>query len=585
MPFFNLTNMPDTFPTGAQDNSGDDFIYGLDGNDVIDGGAGADSIDGGFDNDRLSGGAGNDTLNAGLLPVRDRLIGGSGIDVAVIDYSNVVNEATDLPVAVFAEFSASGFMTFFDGSRGVSVKTCERIDIATGDADDTLTGGMLADTLAAGGGHDVVRARGGNDVVTKTWGRYDLDGGGGLDQLGVSDTDRMSPGAGLLFDGPGGTLACGTTTDGSFRGFEVFLVAGTGADDTITGGAGGDRLLGFGGDDRIEGGRGDDTIDGGGGRDHIAGGGGDDDLTVQVPFGAGDGSAADTVLGGTGADHIRVVTSGAVSGVPFSLAGCLFDGGGGADLMELPTLLSTVVDFAGATLSGIERLAYATGSGGVRMTAAQAGGLREVVMPDGKMLMADAAPLTLQGSFNLVWVQLHDAGQLADLARARKPGTAGDLGLWVQGGAGADTVTGSAFGDFLFGNAGADRLRGGAGGDILRGGQGADLLAGGAGADRFEFLALADSTRAPAGRDRIADFSAAEGDRIGLSAIDAVAGTPANEAFAFIGTAAFSAAGQLRHEIRGGVTWVEVNTDADLGADLRIVLAGAVALGEAQFIL
>jgi Ca2+-binding RTX toxin-like protein len=90
----------------------------------------------------------------------------------------------------------------------------------------------------------------------------------------------------------------------------------------------------------------------------------------------------------------------------------------------------------------------------------------------------------------------------------------------IKGGGGNDRLAGEGGNDLLVGNAGRDVLMGGAGNDTLRGlagndrldgGAGDDLLAGGGGADSFVFgLGY--------GTDRIADLSAAEGDRIALDA-------------------------------------------------------------------
>jgi len=72
------------------------------------------------------------------------------------------------------------------------------------------------------------------------------------------------------------------------------------------------------------------------------------------------------------------------------------------------------------------------------------------------------------------------------------------------------------------------------------------MVFGGVGADVFALLALKDTIVNPAGQDTIGDFSALAGDLIGLSALDADTGTGGDQAFTFIGNAAFSAAGQAR---------------------------------------
>ena len=118
-------------------------------------------------------------------------------------------------------------------------------------------------------------------------------------------------------------------------------------------------------------------------------------------------------------------------------------------------------------------------------------------------------------------------------------------------GVGNDTLTGGAGNDTLLGGRGADKLLGEAGTDTLQGGFGADTLTGGTEADTFRFDDVADS-RLSSGFDTITDFVAGV-DKINLSQVDANAPTDANEAFTFIGSAAFSGvAGQLRFAASGG---------------------------------
>jgi Ca2+-binding RTX toxin-like protein len=120
----------------------------------------------------------------------------------------------------------------------------------------------------------------------------------------------------------------------------------------------------------------------------------------------------------------------------------------------------------------------------------------------------------------------------------------------VAGGAAADTITGGQQGDILIGRAGGDMLRGGGGNDL------------------FRIDATGESNAA--GRDQILDF--ASGDRIDLSRMDAIVGTPANEAFTFIGNAAFgNHAGELRFENQSGNTWlIQGDTDGNGVADFEV---------------
>ena len=83
--------------------------------------------------------------------------------------------------------------------------------------------------------------------------------------------------------------------------------------------------------------------------------------------------------------------------------------------------------------------------------------------------------------------------------------------------------------------------------------------------------------------DVLLDFTSGV-DRIDLSAIDAIAGT-ADDAFAFIGTAAFSnQAGQLRFEAADGLVHIFGDVDGDGIADLHIIAGGPQVLA-ADFVL
>lgn len=145
--------------------------------------------------------------------------------------------------------------------------------------------------------------------------------------------------------------------------------------------------------------------------------------------------------------------------------------------------------------------------------------------------------------------------------------------------AGAARATGNALNNTLTGNAGNNILSGQGGNDVLISGGGADTLTGGRGADAFVFLTLSDMGVGLGLRDVITDFKAAQVDRIDLSAVDAVAGGSDN-AFTYIGAAAFTAAGQLRFE--NGILSGE--TTGDSVADFEIQLAGVSSFSAAALI-
>jgi Ca2+-binding RTX toxin-like protein len=177
----------------------------------------------------------------------------------------------------------------------------------------------------------------------------------------------------------------------------------------------------------------------------------------------------------------------------------------------------------------------------------------------------------------------------------------------IRGTNGDDRLTGGVGDDRILGLNGQDTMSGGAGNDILQGGGGADRMTGGADADTFVFTSIADSAPNASGfisnnpvfnrtsgagvRDVITDFTLGE-DRIDLSAIDANTKLAGNQAFKFLGTAAFtSAPGGLVYRqfnqtgTANDVTIVYGDVDGDKLADFQIELLGLKTLTAANFIL
>jgi hypothetical protein len=146
---------------------------------------------------------------------------------------------------------------------------------------------------------------------------------------------------------------------------------------------------------------------------------------------------------------------------------------------------------------------------------------------------------------------------------------------YIDGGAGADTINSGAGNDWLYGGTGNDKLNGE---------EGRDWMSGGTGADQFVFSSVLHSSVATP--DFIWDFTRAEGDKINLSAIDANTIKSSNQAFSFIGSAAFSGvAGQLRYEYVDGHTLVTGDVNGDRIADFAVALYDVMPLVATDFVL
>ncbi len=143
-------------------------------------------------------------------------------------------------------------------------------------------------------------------------------------------------------------------------------------------------------------------------------------------------------------------------------------------------------------------------------------------------------------------------------------------GLLGQGNSGNNT---------LQNNDGGGELQGGAGNDTLEGGAGRDVLLGGEGADTFGF---SYSENGVLRLGEVLDFSAARGDKIDVSKIDANFNVADNQNFDFIGGQAFSnTAGELRFSQR--LLQGDINGDGQ--ADFEIKLVGVLELKQDDILL
>ncbi|NGO54820.1 calcium-binding protein [Allomesorhizobium camelthorni] len=320
--------------------------------------------------------------------------------------------------------------------------------------------------------------------------------------------------------------------------------------------------------DIMEGGGGNDLLNGGAGNDTMAGGTGDD---IYIVAAAGDttvenaGEGTDTVrsyinwtlannverlelqgsgnLNGTGNTHNNTLVGNSGNN--------LLNGGGGNDYM------------VGGTGNDIYIVAAAGD-----VTAEDPGqGTDTVRSYINWTLGANVERLELQGSGNL-------------------NGTGNNLNNTLVGNSGANSLSGGDGNDYIVGGAGNDTLAGGAGNDTLIGGAGSDILNGGTGNDRFDFDAVSDSPAGPALRDSIVGGFSHGFDHIDLATIDANTLAAGDQAFSFIGSAAFSGvAGQLRYTNYSGNVIVDADVNGDSIADMQILVAGTNFMTGTDFIL
>lgn len=166
----------------------------------------------------------------------------------------------------------------------------------------------------------------------------------------------------------------------------------------------------------------------------------------------------------------------------------------------------------------------------------------------------------------------------------------GDGNDVLYGDAGNDTIDGGELSDQLFGGLGADTLNGNDGDDTIIGGAGNDLLRGGSGADTFRVL-QESLGGAALETDQIFDFSAAEGDRIDLSAIDANTRVDGNQAFRLVSAFTrpdndhLSDIGQMTLTFAGGITTLRLDVNGDGRVDYQMKINGDLAAESGGWLL
>lgn len=321
-------------------------------------------------------------------------------------------------------------------------------------------------------------------------------------------------------------------------------IPGTGGNDLIFGNGGDDYIEAFGGNDIIYGGTGDDVIFGGAGFDDIYGGSGVNDL-----------------FGGNGDDWFIMSSRGSSFSDDW-----IGDFQLGYDSIDVSAW--GISDF-----SQIKELMKTDSTGSAWFNAFYKG--------YDHYLTIDGVPEAALISSDFIY---SNSGAKSETGTAFADTLFGSrFNDTLNGAGGADILLGGNGSDVLNGQAGKDKLIGGKGNDVLRGGTGADTLQGDAGADIFDFNSVAESP-AGGGRDTILDFELGL-DIINLAGIDANSLLGGNQAFDWIGSAAFTAAGQLRYFFSGPDTIIAGSTDADGYAEFQIRITDKFVPIASDFVL
>jgi Ca2+-binding RTX toxin-like protein len=466
--------------------------------------------------DKLTGGGGNDVLDGGAGA--DTMIGGIGDDTYIVDSAGDVvtenaGEGTDE-----IRTSITGYVLTAPNVENLTFIGTGPGDIRGNASNNVLSGGTGNDFLRMqDGGNDTAYGGDGNDAFYfgAAYTTADsVDGGAGSDQLALQ-----------------GNYSGGVTM-GIMTGVET-LVAMTHSDARFGGGSANpysylivapDAAVAAGTQLKVNA----STLEAG--ENLTFNGSAETDGTFFIYGGKG----VDTLTGGAGADVFFFAEDGRFAATDH------VDGGGGSDQMVLRGNYSLTL--SGSSLVNVETVVLMSGSD-ARFYSAGTPFSYDITTADDTVAAGET--MTFNGGQLSASEMLHFDGSLETNGSFR-----------------------------LFGGSAADVIKGGAGNDLIYGGLGADQLTGGGGADTFRYQGAAESTAMAL--DVIQDFVSGS-DKLDLGRVDANSLVAGDQAFSFIGAAAFSAhgaasAGELRVFQSQGTWFVAGDTDGDGTADLLISL-------------
>lgn len=549
--------------------SGNDTINALGGNDTVNSLAGNDAINGGSGNDTINSGDGDDNIT--LSTGTDTIDGGNGTDTLTLTGDLAANSISyNIATQIFSVRNEGYTSTFTNIEKiavsGTTYSIVKPANTTTailtgasgsdflfgGSAREAINGGAGADVMQGGSGDDIYYVDNASDQIIES-----LEGGNDDVQSSVNFTLGANLES-LHLVGKSNINGTGNDLENYIAGNDGNNVLnGKGGYNTLLGLKGNDTFIVTTGDNDVYGDDGIDTIDFSGGLALTAwkkidlendGRGNNftifeadgpngftsvwlyDKNTEKVIFKPSVGALSvtytliigDPIIAGSfaGGSKSDMIIAGAGNDTLDGKAGtdAMF-GGGGNDTYLVDSASDTIVEYAGEG-SGIDTVQSTLGI---------------YVLP------VNVENLTL-------------------------------IGRGLNG-------TGNSLANILVGNSGKNSLSGGDGDDTLVGGTGQDNLTGGAGRDSFKFaLSTESAVKTP---DTITDFISGT-DKVDLSGIDANSSLASDQAFTFIGSAAFSkVAGQLRF-VSGVLTG---DTNGDGVADFQINLTGLTALLVSDIVL
>lgn len=469
-------------------------LRGSGADEALAGNTGADLIWGGGGDDTLSGGGGADVIFDGSGA--DTLTGGAGADIFVLAADAETEVIEDFEFGVDRlDLSGWGRLYSVEVLPMAERKGCvvirwgqEAVYLYTAD------GGQLDPDLFASSDffalwHVVAPSVPVGGQYSGSGAAETLTGGAG------DDTLVGSPGGDLLQGGDGADLVdyggatAGVVADLADPGGNAGLAQGDRYDavEGLSGSAYGDTLRGGAGGNLLQGQAGNDLLEGRAGDDRLEGGAGDDRLRP--------GLGRDTLIGGSGTD--TAVYRGLSQAVTVDLAVQANNARG-----ALGHQFDSIENVAGTGFGDrITGNAGANRIDGLQGSDVLSGWSGDDVLKGGKgndTLTGGSGDDGLNGGKGRDWADYSASGAVRvslAITAAQDTGAQGFDRLVaienLRGGAGDDRLTGNARANTLIGGSGDDRIDGGAGKDRIAGQAGNDTLAGGDGFDTLSFAGRA----------------------------------------------------------------------------------------------
>jgi Ca2+-binding RTX toxin-like protein len=505
-----------------------DIISGLNGNDTLKGFGGADRLDGGAGIDTVF--YGDSTAGVGINLATGRGVGGSAEGDTLISIENVFG---------------SNFNDTLTGTSGAN-------QLHGQDGNDVIKGGGGDDFLDGGNGNDI--------LVSDIFGHSTLDGGAG------DDTFKGSGAADVLIGGAGSD-----TVDFSHKSFVTISLgdplpywAGLETPhaqfisiENVTGTAGQDVLVGNGESNVLRGQAGQDNLIGGGGADIMYGGTDSDHYYVD--------NAGDVVREYVGEGAFDVVWT----NTSYTLtAGSEIEQFNVEDHNSTTAINLTGNEFNNI-INGNEGDNVINGGAGADTMNGWGGNDTYIVDNPGDTLFENgdihSTPENESQGFDTVLTSVSFAvGLYSEIEVLQATGTA-DV--------------------YLQGSLDNNRIIGNAGSNIIDGSYGKDTLTGGGGLDVFIWSNVNEIGLFNFDPDIVTDLNRAEGDLLHFTLIDANETVAGNQDFTFIGTAGFTAPGQINWFTNGTDTFIQLNTNADPTVDGIIQVNGVHTVDASWFSL